>query len=159
MRSLVTGVEALRSDHRLLLRTTAWAGANWLLDAASLWVFVAAFGHRLNADELLVAYGLANLLGGLPITPGGLGVIEGFLIPALVGLGTPAATATLGVLAWRAASFWLPIPVGGLSYLSLRAWGPGPGPKPEPGRERSRPSPGPSPSRSRVRPRSDRGPA
>ena len=113
-------MEALRSDHRLLLRTTAWAGANWLLDAASLWVFVAAFGHRLNVDELLVAYGLANLLGGLPITPGGLGVIEGFLIPALVGLGTPAATATLGVLAWRAASFWLPIPVGGLSYLSLR---------------------------------------
>ena len=112
--SLVTGVEALRSDHRLLLRTTAWAGANWLLDAASLWVFVAAFGHRLNVDELLVAYGLANLVGGLPITPGGLGVIEGFLIPALVGLGTPAATATLGVLAWRAASFWLPIPVGGL---------------------------------------------
>ncbi len=120
LHSLLTGVRALRSDHRLLLRTTAWAGANWLLDAASLWVFVAAFGHRLNADELLVAYGLANLLGGLPITPGGLGVIEGFLIPALVGLGTPAATATLGVLAWRAASFWLPIPVGGLSYLSLR---------------------------------------
>jgi uncharacterized protein (TIRG00374 family) len=141
LRSFVTGVEALRSDRRLLLRTTAWAGANWLLDAASLWVFVAAFGHRLNIDELLVAYGLANLLGGLPITPGGLGVIEGFLIPALVGLGTPTATATLGVLAWRAASFWLPIPVGGLCYLSLRV-GPwalptehGPGSQPAPGSE------------------------
>jgi len=155
LRSLVTGVEELRSDHRLLLRTTAWAGANWLLDAASLWVFVAAFGHRLNIDELLVAYGLANLIGGLPVTPGGLGVIEGFLIPALVGLGTPAATATLGVLAWRAASFWLPIPVGALSYLSLRLgpWalpagptsvpehGPGSGPEPGPGEPGSDPEP------------------
>ena len=122
-------------DHRLLLRTTAWASANWVLDAASLWVFVAAFGHRLNVDELLVAYGFASLIGGLPITPAGLGVIEGFLIPALVGLGTPAATATLGVLAWRAASFGLPrILVGGLSYLSLKV-GPWALPtKPEPGR-------------------------
>ena len=152
LRSLVTGVEALRSDHRLLMRTTAWAGANWLLDAASLWVFVAAFGHRLNADELLVAYGLANLLGGLPITPGGLGVIEGFLIPALVGLGTPAASATLGVLAWRAASFWLPIPVGGLSYLSLRL-GPWALPtKPEPGRRADR-APVRARAGARVRPR------
>ena len=94
-------MEALRLDHRLLLRTTAWASANWVLDAASLWVFVAAFGHRLNVDELLVAYGLANLLGGLPVTPGGLGVIEGFLIPALVGLGRPAASPPSG--SWRGA--------------------------------------------------------
>jgi uncharacterized protein (TIRG00374 family) len=134
LHSLVTGVEALRTDRRLLLRTTAWAGANWLLDAASLWVFVAAFGHRLNVDELLVAYGLANLIGALPVTPGGLGVIEGFLIPALVGLGAPAATATLGVLAWRAASFWLPIPVAGLCFLSLRMgpWALRDRPRPEP---------------------------
>lgn len=131
LRSLATGVEALRLDHRLLLRTTAWASANWVLDAASLWVFVAAFGHRLNVDELLVAYGFASLIGGLPVTPAGLGVIEGFLIPALVGLGAPTASATLGVLAWRAVSFWLPIPVGGLSYLSLKVgpWALGNGPR------------------------------
>jgi uncharacterized protein (TIRG00374 family) len=156
LRSLVTGVEELRSDHRLLLRTTNWAAANWLLDAASLWVFVAAFGHRLNVDELLVAYGLANLIGGLPVTPGGLGVVEGFLIPALVGLGTPTATATLGVLAWRAASFWLPIPVGALSYLSLRlgpwaltaepASGAGHGPRSAPGPEPGEPGSGREPA-------------
>ena len=35
-----------------------WADANWLLDAASLLVFVAVFGHRENPDGLLVAYGL-----------------------------------------------------------------------------------------------------
>ena len=63
--------------------------------------------------------------------PGRLGVIEGFLIPALVGLGRPTASATLGVLAWRAASFWLPIPVGGLGYLSLKVgpWALGNGPR------------------------------
>jgi hypothetical protein len=28
--------------------------------------------------------------------------------------------ATLGVLAWRLVNFWLPIPVGALSYVSLK---------------------------------------
>jgi hypothetical protein len=28
--------------------------------------------------------------------------------------------ATLGVLAWRLVNFWLPIPVGALSYISLK---------------------------------------
>ena len=87
LRSLATGVEALRLDHRLLLRTTAWASANWFLDAASLWVFVAAFGHRLNVDELLVAYGFASLIGGLPVTPAGLGVVEGLPHPRAGGPG------------------------------------------------------------------------
>ena len=36
--------------------------------------------------DLLVAYGLANILAVIPITPGGLGVVEGVLIPTLVGL-------------------------------------------------------------------------
>jgi hypothetical protein len=30
------------------------------------------------------------------------------------------SVATLGVLAWRLVNFWLPIPVGALSYLSLK---------------------------------------
>jgi len=30
---------------RQLARTTLWAVANWALDAAALWVFLAAYGH------------------------------------------------------------------------------------------------------------------
>src|SRR6185503_15977361 len=43
----------LMSDRPLLARAVGWAAANWLLDAASLWVFVAAFGHRVGPDALL----------------------------------------------------------------------------------------------------------
>ena len=66
-----------------------WAAANWLFDAASLWVFLFAFGQAVLPIDLLVAYGLANILAVIPITPGGLGVIEGVLIPTLVGFGVP----------------------------------------------------------------------
>jgi len=96
-----------------------WAAANWLLDAASLWVFVAAFGHQIEPDALLVGYGLANVLAAIPITPGGLGIVEGVLVPTLVGFGTPRGVALVGVVSWRVVNFWLPIPAGGLCYLSL----------------------------------------
>lgn len=109
-------------DHRIPL--FGWALGNWLFDAASLWVCLRAYGIELHPGALLMAYGAANLLGLLPVTPGGLGIVEGVLIPAVVALGdVSVAPATLGVLTWRLFEFWLPIPVSGLTYLSLRVQG------------------------------------
>jgi uncharacterized protein (TIRG00374 family) len=113
-------LRTLAEDRRLLYRAIFWAAANWLLDAASLWVFFAAYHHLLSPIDLLVGYGLANVLAVIPITPGGLGVVEGVLIPTFVGFGAPRTVAFLGVITWRLVNFWLPIPLGGGSYLSLR---------------------------------------
>ncbi len=112
-------------ERALLTRAVAWAAAFWLLDASSLFVFIAAFGKIVSPIDLLVAYGLAFVLAVIPITPSGLGVIEGVLIPTLVGFGVPRETAILGVLGYRLVNFWLPIPVGGIAYLSLRFSGEG----------------------------------
>ncbi|MGD0379938.1 MAG: YbhN family protein [Acidimicrobiales bacterium] len=113
------------AEPQLLTRAIAWAAAFWLLDAASLFVFIAALGKIVSPIDLLVAYGLAQVLAVIPITPSGLGVIEGVLIPTLVGFGVPRETAILGVLGYRLVNFWLPIPVGGIAYLSLRFSGEG----------------------------------
>ena len=109
----------LLEDRRLLARAVGWATANWLLDAASLWVFVAAFGHVISPVDLLTAYGLANILAAVPITPGGLGVVEFVLVSLLAGFGLTDGQALSAVLAYRAVNFWLPIPFGGLAYASL----------------------------------------
>jgi uncharacterized protein (TIRG00374 family) len=111
---------------QVLRRAIVWAALNWLFDAASLWVCVAAFHTLISPVYLLVAYGLAYILAVIPITPGGLGIIEGVLVPTLVGFGVPnKAIALLAVLIYRFFNFWLPIPVGGLCYLSLRFSGEG----------------------------------
>lgn len=110
----------LLSDPAGLRRTAMWATGNWLLDAASLWVFLAAYGHRADPVGLLVGYGIATLVGGLPVSPGGLGVVEGILIPSLVGFGTPRAAAVLAVVSWRLFEFWAPIPLAGVCFASLR---------------------------------------
>ena len=42
------------------------------------------------------------------------------LIPTLVGFGVTLNVATLGVGSYRLAAFWLPIPLGGIAYLTVR---------------------------------------
>jgi hypothetical protein len=108
-----------RSLRRALI---GWAMANWLFDATSLWCCLWAYGVVVHPGALLVAYGAANLAGLLPLTPGGLGVVEGILIPTLTLLGAAGGPVVLGVLTWRALEFWLPIPVSGFAYASLRPW-------------------------------------
>jgi len=110
----------LARDRGVLVWSLVWASLNWLLDAASLWCFVAAFGHLTNPIELFAAYGIANVAGALPITPGGLGVVDSIAPALLVGFGVPGAEATLGVLGWRVVNFWLPIPTGALAFVSLK---------------------------------------
>jgi len=112
-------ITLLASNRHTLAASLEWASANWLLDAACLWVFLWAFGNPISPIDLMVAYGLANILAAIPITPAGLGVVEGTLIATIVGFGVPHSQAILAVLAYRFLNFWLPIPLGGATYLSL----------------------------------------
>jgi len=119
-------LQAFAEQRQVLRRAVGWAAANWLLDAAALWVCIVAFHTLISPIYLLVAYGLANILAVIPITPSGLGVVEAVLVPTLVGFGVPnKSIALLAVLIYRFFNFWLPIPIGGLSYLSLRFSGEG----------------------------------
>jgi putative heme transporter len=120
LRHLAVRLSELTADRQMLRRLVMWASLYWLLDAAALWVFLRAFGGNLSVDGLIVAFGLANVMAAIPITPGGLGVVEWVYIPTLVGFGLTRSEATLGVVSYRIAQFWLPIMLGTLSYLSLR---------------------------------------
>ena len=120
IRHLGNRLEGLIADRQLLIRVVAWASANWLFDMAAVYVFLRAFGGNLAIDGLIVAFGLANVMAVVPITPGGLGIIEGIYIPTIVGFGLSRSTATVGILAYRLAQFWLPIVIGAGCYLSLR---------------------------------------
>ena len=113
-------LEELSSDRQLLRRVVFWATANWLLDAASLWVFLRAYGESLSPEALLVAFGLANVLAAIPILPGGLGVVEGAYTAALTGFGVPARVAVPAIATYRSAQYLMPIALGGLAYASLR---------------------------------------
>jgi uncharacterized protein (TIRG00374 family) len=120
IREAGASLTALGHDRRTLAWSITWASLNWLLDAGSLWCFVAAFGHLTDPVELFAAYGIANVAGALPVTPGGLGVIDSIAPLLLVSFGVTRSVATLGVLGWRLVNFWLPIPAGAAAYVSLK---------------------------------------
>lgn len=120
VRRLAERLREVLSDPTLVRHLTVWAALNWLLDAGALWVFLRAFGATVRVDDLLVAFCIANVSAVIPVTPGGLGVLDATLVAmlALFGYGDAAG---LGVPTYRLAQFWLPIPFGALSYISLRA--------------------------------------
>jgi uncharacterized protein (TIRG00374 family) len=117
----VGNVAALALDRRRFGAAVFWGAINWLLDAAALWVLLAAFGFRADPGQLLLVYGLVGILALIPITPGGLGIVEGVMVPLLVALGSTYQIAILGVIAWRLLQFWMPMPLGALSAISLLA--------------------------------------
>lgn len=122
VRTLGDQIRLLVTHPRRLLVVVVLSTANWLLDAAALWVLLAAFGHAPAFGPLLTVYGLGIVIAMLPLTPGGLGIVEAVMVPALIAFGTPRATALLGVLGWRLLEYWMPLPLGLAAYLSLR-WG------------------------------------
>jgi putative heme transporter len=120
LRRVAEQLRTLMGQPRVLLKASVWAAANWILDMAALGVFLAAFGATVPIDGLVVAYGVAYVLAAIPITPGGLGVVEATLTALLVGFGVPRGEALVGVVAYRVANFWLPIPAGAAAYLALK---------------------------------------
>ncbi len=95
-----------------------WAVANWVMDATVLALAYVAIGSRIPWGGILLAYGAGQLAANLPVTPGGLGVVEGSLSIALVAYGGAQEPAVAAVLLYRLISFWLVIPFGWLSYLT-----------------------------------------
>ncbi len=97
-----------------------WALSNWLTDCLCLVLAFVAVGAPIPWRGLLVAYGAAQVATNLPITPGGLGVVEGSLTIALVAYGGSTASTVAAVLLYRILSFWVPMPIGWLAWIGLR---------------------------------------
>jgi uncharacterized protein (TIRG00374 family) len=98
----------------------AAAEGRWLLDFMTLLAALEAVDARPRVSLAVLAYCAAQLLAQVPITPGGLGVVEAGMTGTLALAGVPAAAAAVATLAYRLASYWLPLPVGAAAYVLHR---------------------------------------
>ena len=96
----------------------AFAAANRMFDYAALVAALYAVGAHIRPAMVLLAYVVAMGLATVPITPGGLGVVEAGLTTLLVLAGVSADQAAVGTLLYRLASYWLPIPLGALAWAA-----------------------------------------
>ncbi len=89
------------------------------LDYLCLLAALRATGSRPRPSLVLVAYAVSGIIALIPITPGGLGIVEATLSGLLILAGVDGSDAFLATLAYRLASYWLPLLAGPVAYLAF----------------------------------------
>ncbi|MFC5006550.1 YbhN family protein [Dactylosporangium cerinum] len=112
------------------------ATVNWGLDFACLAATAAAFGIDVSLIGLATVYLTVQLVRQVPISPGGIGVVEVALLAGLVSAGAGHDAAAAAMLVYRLLSCWIIIPLGALTYATLRRRTP---PVPEPAARQATP--------------------
>lgn len=90
------------------------------LDYLALIAALRATGARPNPSLVLLAYAATAVIALVPLTPGGLGIVEASLSGLLVLARVPSGSAIIATLAYRLVTYWLPIFGGGGIYLFFR---------------------------------------
>ena len=96
-----------------------WALSLWAFDCAALAASFLAVGAEVPWRGLLLTYGASQLAVNLPVTPGGLGVVEGTITIALVEFGGVERSIVPAVLCYRIVSFWGFLPVGWTGWAAM----------------------------------------
>jgi uncharacterized protein (TIRG00374 family) len=128
-RQPVTGLDERLLAERDAIR--AVLGKNWRqavlltvgrlgFDYGCLLAALRATGASPQPSLVLLAYSAAGIVALFPLTPGGLGIVEASLSGLLILAGVRAGYAFLATLAYRIASYWLPLISGLPAYLLFR---------------------------------------
>lgn len=113
-------LRAIRLPARTGASAFVWMTGSWLADIAVLGIAYVAIGATPPWAGLLLAYCAGQIAAAVPLTPGGIGVVEGSLTLALVAFGGAATITLAAVLLYRLIAYWSCIPLGGLTWLALR---------------------------------------
>jgi uncharacterized protein (TIRG00374 family) len=90
------------------------------LDYGALLAALRATGAKPNPALILLAYAATAVVALVPITPGGIGIVEASLSGLLVLAGVPGGSAIVATLAFRLVTYWLPTMAGGVCYILFR---------------------------------------
>lgn len=122
-RSTVVRLKAVQPRGRDWAASFGLALLSWVYDCACLVFAMKALGIAIPWRGLLVAYCLGQIGNSLPITPGGIGIVEGSMSVALIAYGLHTTDAVAAVLLYRIISFWALVPIGwgAWGYLQLLA--------------------------------------
>jgi uncharacterized membrane protein YbhN (UPF0104 family) len=90
-----------------------------MFDIAVLWACLRAVGISPSLLAIITGYQIGYLANLVPI-PGGVGVLEGGLLGALLLYGLPAAPTAAAVVLYHAIALWVPVIGGTIGFGRLR---------------------------------------
>jgi uncharacterized protein (TIRG00374 family) len=116
---------AQRNEIRTALGQQWWqalllSAGRLAFDYLCLLAALRATGARPRPSLILVAYAVAGIVGMIPATPGGLGLVEASLTGLLVLAEVNSSQALLATLTYRLASYWVPLLAGPIAYGLFR---------------------------------------
>ena len=116
---------AQRNEIRTALGQQWWqalllSAGRLAFDYLCLLAALRATGSRPRPSLILVAYAVAGIVGMIPATPGGLGLVEASLTGLLVLAQVDSSQAILATLTYRLASYWVPLCAGPIAYGLFR---------------------------------------
>lgn len=87
-------------------------------DGVILWQIAQAVGYPVSFSLALLMIGSAGLIGGITLSPGGMGAAEATLVGLIVAHGAPVGAAMVTAFGARALIFWLWVAVGLLVFVA-----------------------------------------
>jgi putative heme transporter len=116
---------AQRNEIRAVLGRQWWqalllSSGRLAFDYLCLLAALRATGSHPRPSLILVAYAVAGIIGMIPATPGGLGLVEASLTGLLVLAQVDSSQAVLATLTYRLASYWAPLAAGPIAYGLFR---------------------------------------
>lgn len=115
-----SSIGLLRSHWLLITATTLVSHLSLYLMLVLSLRAVGVETDAVTAIEALGAFAFVRLVTALPLTPGGLGIVELGMAGALTLAGGPEAPVVAAVLLYRGLTYALQVPLGGLSWLVWR---------------------------------------
>jgi uncharacterized protein (TIRG00374 family) len=92
----------------------------YLFDILTIYFSFLVFGFHPSISLVIFGFTISTVLSYLTSIPYIPGVVESSLVMVFVKLGFPAGTSLFASLLFRLFSYWLPMPVGLVSYLDFR---------------------------------------
>ena len=109
------------SDRERLVTAVSFSAAGWLIMCIALWLSLRGLGHTVPIAIAFVVVPVAAIASITPL-PGGTGGVEFAIVLLLVPTtGVSAGTAGAAAIVFRAATYWVPTALGGLSVVALES--------------------------------------
>jgi len=91
------GVTILNDRPRYLREVAAWQAAAWMCRFAAFWFLLEAFRVGGSVENVLLVFGVNQVAGAVPFTPGGAGVQQALLVKVFAGTAPTAVVAAYSV--------------------------------------------------------------
>ncbi len=108
---------AVKMSRRYGAEAFVWSMFNWLADVACLACACWAVGSHPGLAALCVAYATSKAVNTISPIPGGVGLVEAALAPALVWAGMTGSAALTATIIYRLVSYFLVVAIGWVVFF------------------------------------------